>query len=513
MPTTRDCVVGIDVGTTSAKAVVIDDRSRVLGEAAQEYPTRYVGPSGAEQDPRHWWKASCRCVRAALDAAGVPATAVAAVAVSSQAPSVVALDARRQPLGPALLWLDRRGEQACRDRAAEGDRVVAVTGNRLDPYYAAPKLAWLLDNQPGLRSLVDSVVFAAGYVVHELTGVLCADTGHAGLSLLYDLRAGRWSEELARLWNLRSGWLPPLADPTEVVGSVRAEAAEATGLPRGTPVVAGLVDGAAASLESGVVAHGDVCEMTGQSTVVNAAVEASQASGLTGSLSVMPYVVPGRHLVFGSMVATGGILAWFRSRLGRGETFADLDELAATARPGAGGVLLLPYFLGERSPVWDSDARGAFVGMSLGTTRADLVRAILEGSAYGLAHNLAELASLGLRPPALRVVGGGARGRTWNRIKADVTGLAVELPRQSAGAPVGAALAAASGVGLVDDLADAARERFSVAERIEPDPDRHADYQRRYRVYRELHPALRTVHSMLAELRDADLTSADGGGS
>ncbi|MGH3658966.1 MAG: xylulokinase, partial [Micromonosporaceae bacterium] len=420
-------VIGVDVGTTSAKAVVVDDSWRVRGEAREEYPTTYLPGNGAEQDPDDWWAASARCVAEALSRAGVAARDVAAVGVSSQAPSVVLLDSGGTPLRPALIWMDRRGQAECDARTAESARVVELTGNRPDPYYAAGKLAWLLRDDPSLAGRTRAVVMANGYVTYRLTGVLATDTGHAGLTLLGDLDTAGWSDELIELWGVPPHWLSPLHAPTDVVGTVTADAAAATGLAAGTPVIAGLVDGVAASLEAGVVAHGDVCEMTGQSTVVNAAVRTDVARRSTGALSVMPYPVAGHHLVFGAMVATGGILRWFRDEFGAGDgssdgsggggsaggdAFAALDELAGTAPPGAGGLVMLPYFLGERAPIWDSDARGAVVGLSMSTSRADLVRAILEGTAYGLAHNLAELAELGLRPAALRIVGGGARGRT-----------------------------------------------------------------------------------------------------
>lgn len=502
----RPVVVGVDVGTTSAKAVVVDGSWRVRGQASQEYPTRFVAGSGAEQDADDWWRATASCVATALSAAGVAATDVAAVGVSSQAPTVVLLDADGEPLGPALVWMDRRGQSECVRRRGDTDRVVELTGNRPDSYYAAPKLAWLLREDPGLANRAATMVMVAGYVVHRLTGVVSADTTHAGLSLLNDLDAGGWSAEMAELWGVPRAWLPPLSEPSTVVGTVRPDAAAATGLAAGTPVIAGLVDGAAASVEAGVVAHGDVCEMTGQSTVVNAAVEIASARQSTGALSVMPYPIPGHHLVFGAMVATGGILRWFRDELtedgvGSADTYAALDALAGTAPLGSGGLVMLPYFLGERSPIWDSDARGAFVGLSMSTSRADLVRAILEGTAYGLAHNLEEMAAFGLRPTTLRVVGGGARGRTWNQIKADVTGVPVEVPAESMGAPVGTALVAAAGVGLLTDLVGVAGARYAVGERYEPDPARHAAYRRRYQIYRELYPSLTKVHQMLAELR------------
>ncbi|SDT20367.1 xylulokinase [Actinopolymorpha singaporensis] len=544
-------VVGVDVGTTGVKAVVADAGGRVLAEAGEEYPTRYVPPHGAEQEPDDWWSATARCVagalRSAAETSGLSPAAVECVGVSSQAPSVVVLDRSGVPVGPALLWLDRRGQAECRARAESAADVVAATGNRMDAYFAAPKLAWLLAERPEVRRAGAAVVMANGYVVHRLTGVPTCDTGHQGLTLLADLDTGRWSDALVDLWGIPRAWLPEAVDPGTVVGRVGAEAGRVTGLLAGTPVVAGAVDGAAAALEAGLARHGDVCEMTGQSTVVNAAVEAGRLRrDALGTMSVLPYPLPGHHLVYGSMVATGGILRWFRDEFGdrevraaesgsagsgsagsgsgsAGSVFAALDALAATAPVGSGGLVLLPYFLGERSPVWNADARGALVGLSMASRRAEVVRAILEGTAYGLAHNLDELARLGLRPAVLRSVGGGARGRTWNQIKADVTGLPVEVPPNTRGAPVGVALVAAAGVGLVADLAQAVAARSRPGEgagsavgaaqegraadavrHYSPDPGRHKAYQRYYAVYRELYPALRRSYDLLAEARAAD---------
>jgi xylulokinase len=521
-------VVGVDVGTTGVKAVLTDRDGRVVAEAGEEYPTRYVEGNGAEQDPGDWWQASARCVAACLGSAGVAPLDVEGVGVSSQAPSVVVLDGSGAPVGPALLWLDRRGHGECAARLDAAADVVAATGNRLDAYFAAPKLSWLLATHPEVRRSGATVLMANGYVVHRLTGVPTCDTGHQGLTLLGDLDTGRWSQPLLDLWGVPRGWLPEAVHPCTVVGRVDAEAARATGLLPGTPVVAGAVDGAAAGLEAGLARHGDLCEMTGQSTVVNAAFQADRLRrDALGAMSVLPYPVPGHHLVYGSMVSTGGILRWFRDEFGdrerglagpllgsptdplagaEGDAFAALDALAGTAPVGSGGVVLLPYFLGERSPIWDADARGALVGLSMASRRADVVRAILEGTAYGLAHNLDELGRLGLRPATLRSVGGGAKGQTWNQIKADVTGLPVEVSPHTRGAPVGAAMVAAAGVGLVGDLAATVSERARASaasvRRFEPDAERHAAYQRYYAVYRELYPALRRSYELLTAARD-----------
>ncbi|HZC27933.1 MAG TPA: FGGY family carbohydrate kinase [Actinopolymorphaceae bacterium] len=514
-------VIGVDVGTTGVKAVLLSATGQLLAEAGEEYVTHYVEPGGAEQDPDDWWRTTARSIAGVLNRGGVPAGDVAGVGVSSQAPSVVVVDAAGRPVRPALLWLDRRGRAGCEARAAHAAEILARTGNRLDAYFAAPKLAWLLAAEPGVRRAGRQVLMANGYVVRMLTGHATCDTGHAGLTLLGDLATGHWSADLAELWGVPAAWLPKVAEPSAVAGTVTPEAASATRLLAGTPVVTGVVDGAAASLEAGLASHGDVCEMTGQSTVVNAAVDVARLRhDALGTVSVLPYPIRGHHLVYGSMVATGGILRWFREEFGDreralagpdGDAFGALDQLAGEAPLGSGGLVLLPYFLGERSPIWDADARGALVGLSMGSRRSDVVRAILEGTAYGLAHNLDELARLGLRPAVLRSVGGGAKGRTWNQIKADVTGLPIELPYEARGAPVGAALVAAAGVGIVDDLAATVRARTQVAERIEPDTGRHAAYQPYVRIYRDLYPSLRRTYEQLAALRSAPTRDPAGG--
>jgi xylulokinase len=509
--------IGVDIGTTATKAVLLGPNSRVVAESARaEHMTSFLPnvPSTAEQDPDDWWLGTVRCIKQVLELASLEPRQVAAVAVSSQAPCVVLVDYDGQPVHPALLWMDRRSDKQCRDRSGADQEIRQLTGNTPDPYYAAPKVAWLLENEPSLKTRVSTVLVANGYVNLRLTGTRTIDTCHAGLTLLAELREVRWSSRLAEIWGIPMDWLPPIKQPTAVQGKVTTEAAAATGLLTGTPVVTGLVDGAAASLEAGVADAGDICEMTGQSTVLNAGVPYEVLAKGIGTLSVCAYPIPGLYLLFGSMVSTGGILRWFRDQFGHlevaeaikkeGDPFTLLDELAGTAPVGSGGLILLPYFLGERAPVWDTDARGALVGLSMSTQRADVVRAILEGTAYGLNHNLEEMRKLGLVPPVLRIVGGGARGKIWNQIKADVTGLPVEVPTETIGAPVGSALVAAVGAGLIDDLAQGVRSRYHARDQVLPDMAHHKKYQRYYKLYKELYPALSGTFRRLAQLRYAE---------
>ncbi len=520
-------VIGVDVGTTATKAVLLDRDLRILAESAsREHATTYPPghASGAEQDPDDWWKGCAAAIREVIELAKAGPGDVAAVAVSSQAPCATLLDRDGTPVRPALIWMDRRSGGQCRARAAHEPTVRRLTGNAIDPYYAAAKLAWLVEQEPETRRRTYRVVMANGYVAFRLTGVHSIDEGHAGLTGLAGTPQVRWERELLELWGIPPDWMPPIAHPTAVLGGVTAAAASATGLRQGTPVVAGLVDAVAASLEAGLADAGDVCDMTGQSTVLNAAVPYQVLAKGIGTFTTCAYPIPGLFLLAGTMVATGGILRWFRDQLGAaatssdlptpalraavaealahaGDRFSVLDRLAATAPPGSNGLVLLPYFLGERSPIWDSDARGLLFGLSMSTTRADVVRAILEGTAYGLNHNLEEMRNLGLRFPTLKVVGGGALGRTWNQIKADVTGLPVEVPAEARGATVGSALVAAVGAGILPSLAVGVRQRYRVGETLPVDPGRHATYQGYYGLYRRLYPALVESFRELARVR------------
>ncbi len=529
------CVIGVDIGTTATKAVLLNRDLRILAESASnEHPTAYPAghSSAAEQDPDDWWKGSAAAIREVIELAKAAPGDVAAVGVSSQAPCATLLDREGTPVRPALIWMDRRSDAQCRARGAQEVAARKLTCNAIDPYYAAAKLAWLVENEPETRRRTHRVVMANGYVAFRLTGVHSIDEGHAGLTCLAGTPQVRWERELLELWGIPPEWLPPIVHPTAVLGGVTEAAGAATGLRQGTPVVAGLVDAIAASLEAGLAEAGDVCDMTGQSTVLNAVVPYEVLAKGIGSFTTGAYPIPGLFWLAGTMVATGGILRWFRDQFGAratcpdlptpelreavlealaqtGDRFSALDRLAATAPPGSNGLLLLPYFLGERSPIWDSDARGVLLGLSMSTTRADVVRAVLEGTAYGLNHNLEEMRNMGLRFPTLRVVGGGALGRIWNQIKADVTGLPVEVPAETRGATVGTALTAAAGVGLIPSLAEGVRQRYRVGETIPVDSARHGLYQSYYGLYRKLYPALVETFRELARVRQCTPT---GGG-
>jgi xylulokinase len=509
MEMSKDRLIGIDVGTTSTKAIVCDPEGLLLAQASQEYPTHYPHPNWAEQDPADWWRATCSVLRRIFAERSIDPQRVAGVSVSCQAPSMAPVDEQSQPLRLALIWMDRRSEPQCNWlREQVGEEVITHTnGGRVDPYYLAPKLLWFKENEPALYRRTHQVLQANGYVVHQLCGAFSMDLSHAPLALFYDSLRLTWSAPLLERMGLDAAKLPPLQPCSAVVGQVTPAASAATGLAVGTPIVAGMTDGTAAGLEAGLVRVGDAVEMTGQSTVL---LICSDRPYLGDALIPLGHAIPGRHLVVGALVASGGALRWFRDQLGEVERqeaarlgvdpFELLSQAATQSPPGANRLIFLPYMYGERSPIWDSDARGVFFGLSLATQKADLVRAIMEGAAFGLRHNV-EVATAGGFPLAnLACVGGGARSSLWNQIKADVLNRPIHLPRAATGAPLGDAIVAAAGVGLYPNIESAVAGMVRAGALHQPRTEWTARYDALYQVYVSLYPSLKSAFQQLARL-------------
>lgn len=480
--------LGIDVGTTTVKASIVDTAGFVLASAATAYPTDFVRPSWVEQDPEQWWRAT-RDVVAKLGQLGGPGllTEVAGVSVSAQAPTLLGLDADGLPVRPALIWMDRRAdaESTALAEAIGPGRWTEITGNRPDPFYVAPKVRWLRDHEPEAFGRVRTWIQINGYLAYRLTGVVTMDEQHASILGIRDLRRGDWDSAILAEIGADAVQFPAVHAATDVIGAITRDAADATGLRAGTPVVAGTVDSAAAAIEAGVIRPGDAAEMSGTSTVVVLPVAElrSQSEFIT-----MASVVPGQWLFLAAMVATGASLGWLKNLIRDESDFDELTARAAASEPG--GLVFLPYMMGERSPIWDSAARGTFIGLTLGTDADQLVRAVLEGTAFALRHNLEVADGYGLKPAQLRSIGGPASSDAWCQIKADVTGLPIVRMRATTGATFGDAILAAVGTGG-GDLVEAVRTAAVVEREFEPNPAAAARYDRLYEVYRSAYDHLR----------------------
>jgi xylulokinase len=493
-------LLGIDVGTSSVKAVLLDLRGNLCAVCQAEYPLHHIRPAWVEEDPEDWWRATCQAVREALAKVPHAPERVLGLAVSSQAPTLLPLDRAGRPLRPAMIWMDRRAEaEAARLTELLGaEEIHRITGNRPDAFYIAARLLWLRNHEPEVLKQTWQFVQVNGYVNYRLTGRLTMDPAHAVLLQMRNYATSEWSQALCSACGVEPGQFPEVVEAHRVQGEVTVEAAQATGLRAGTPVMAGTVDSASAALEVGVVEPGIAAEMTGTSTVVII----PNDSGLTEpALIAMPHALPGIHLLLGAMVSSGGCLRWFRDQLGQpevqaaAERKADAFDLltgpAAQVPLGSDGVIFLPYMMGERSPLWHTNARGVFFGLSLATRKAALTRSILEGAAFALRHNVEVALGAGAEVREMRSVGGCSRSDLWNQIKADVLGLPLLLPRTSVGSPFGAAILAGMGAGAFPDVRKSLLEMIRLDRRFEPNQANHEKYSRIYQVFRDIYRHLK----------------------
>lgn len=493
-------LLGIDIGTTAAKAALFDVDGRLQAVGSAEYPLHHIRPGWVEQQPEDWWQATCSAIRQALSQVEQGAERIAGICVSAQAPTLIALDSDGQPLRPALIWMDRRAEAevAELENLLGANNIYRVTGNRPDAFYVAAKHRWFMKHEPDLLARTKTFLQITGYINYRLTGLMSLDTAHAALLQLRDYATGAWSLELMAACGVEPQQFPPARPAHEILGEVSASAAEATGLRAGTPVMVGTVDGAAAALEAGAAGAGVAAEMTGTSTVMIM----PNDKGVTESAFIaMPHALPGINLLLGAMVSSGASLRWFRDQFAETEretaskTQADAFDLltaqAAQVPAGSEGLIFLPYMMGERSPLWNTNARGVLFGLSLATPKAAVIRAILEGTAFALRHNVEVAQQAGVPINEVRSVGGGTRSALWNQIKADVLGVPVLLPEASVGAPFGDALVAGLGVGIYADVLKTVHEIIKIKTRYEPNPTNHTRYTEQYALFRSIYEHLR----------------------
>ncbi|MGA3179850.1 MAG: FGGY-family carbohydrate kinase [Verrucomicrobiota bacterium] len=502
-------LLGIDVGTSSVKAALLDPRGSLHALGQAEYPLHHLRPAWVEQDPDDWWSGACTAINQALAKVPHGAQRVLGLAVSCQAPALLPLDHSGRPLRPAMIWMDRRAEAETLQlaRLIGADQIHQVTGNRPDALYVAARLLWLRNHEPEILSRTWQFVQVNGYINYRLTGQLTLDPSNAVLLQMRDYHKQEWSQPLCSACGVEPSQFPNVMPAHAVQGELTQQAAQATGLRVGTSVMVGTVDSAAAALEVGVVEPGIAAEMTGTSTVVII----PNNRGLTEpALIAMPHALPGIHLLLGAMVASGGCLRWFRDQFGqpelqaaseaKGDAFDLLTGQAAQVPVGSGGVIFLPYMMGERSPLWHTNARGVFFGLSLATPKAALVRSILEGTAFALRHNIEVALRAGAQVRELRSVGGCSRSDLWNQIKADVLGLPLLLPRSSVGSPFGAAVLAGMGVGVFPDVRKSLLEMVQLDRRFDPNQANHERYTRSYHVFRDIYDHLKGDFDHLASV-------------
>ncbi len=509
----REYVLAHDLGTTGNKATLYDRAGALIGGAFYGYGTEYAHTGWAEQNPEDWWQAVCASTRQLLAQTRVRADQIACIVFSGQMMGCVAVDRNARPLRQAIIWADQRAvaqERWVGERIGPQE-VYRITGHRLSASYSLCKMLWLRDHQREIYEAAFKFLHAKDAMVARLSGAFVTDPSDASGMNLYDLEGGVWSERILEAVGLDPGRLPELRRSIDVVGEVRPEVADEVGVVAGTPVVIGGGDGACAAAGAGVVSEGAAYNYVGSSSWIALATPKPIYDPDYRTFT-FGHVVPGSFMPTGTMQAAGASYQWTRDQLCPVEVQAaerlgvspyELMNLEAEkSPPGANGLLFLPYLMGERSPRWNPRARGGFVGLTIRHTRADMVRAVLEGVTLNLRVILDAFRAQGTQIEAMRLIGGGARGRFWNGMMASVYGVPVQrLEILEEATSMGAALAGGVGVGLYPDFGMSA-EMNPVAEVIAPDPAAQAVYEALNPIFEAAYEALVPVYEMMGGVLD-----------
>jgi xylulokinase len=488
----------MDVGTGGTRAVLIDAKGAIVASAQAEHAAfRAERPGWAEQDPEDWWRAAQIAIRETLEQAGgaeAVASQIGGIGLTGQMHGAVMLDAAGEVLRPALIWCDQRTGPQCDwlHRELGREHLIELVANPALPNFTLTKLLWVREHQPEIYAKIAHILCPKDYVRFRLTGVYAMDVQEASGTLLLDVAHRRWSSEVAKAAGVSEEWLPELFESPEVCAKISPEGAAATGLSSGTPVVAGAGDQGAGAVGMGILEPGSVSVTIGTSGVVFAAT-ALPTKDPQGRLHTFCHAVPGRWHVMGVTQAAGLSLRWLRDLLDPQASYDMLTAEAAKVPAGSDGLLYTPYLLGERTPHLDSHATAAFVGLNAGHTRGHLVRAVLEGVAYSLKDSFTLFDELGIPVKGVRLGGGGARGPLWRQIQADIYGHACDVLVAEEGGAYGAALLAGVGGGGWADVEAACAAAITVASQIEPRGDAVERYQRGYKGFRQVYPALKDI--------------------
>ena len=494
-------LLGIDVSTTGAKALLVDAGGAVLGVANTPLTLSTPRPLWSEQDPYEWWAGAAASVRAVLAETGAAAGDIAAIGLTGQMHGLVLLDDAGHVLRPAMLWNDGRTQAQCDEmRARIGrERLIQLTGNDALTGFTAPKILWVQEHEPDVWARTRHILLPKDYIRYRLTGEYASDRAGGSGTILFDLKTRTWSPEMLATLEIPAAMLPATFEGPQVTGHVTAAAAEETGLRAGTPVVGGGGDQAAQATGVGAVEPGIIALTLGTSGVVFAATPDALVEP-QGRLHAFCHTVPGRWHFMGVMLSAAGSLQWHRDTLAPDLPFDALVDEAASVAPGSEGLLFLPYLTGERTPHPDPLARAAWVGLTIRHNRAHMTRAVLEGVAFGIKDSFTLIQGAGLGSiDQVRISGGGARSPLWRQIIADVLGVELVTVNTAEGAAFGAALCAAVGAGLYASLPEACQAAIQVTGRTEPSVQ-SASYANYYPIYRGLYPALSSSFAALGAL-------------
>lgn len=496
----KELLLGIDIGTSSCKAAVFKKNGEVAAAANAGYQVSYPKPGYAEQNPDDWWKAVCKATKECMEKGSVNPSDIAGIGVDGLSWAAVAVDRHGNVLANTPLWMDNRSAGICEkvNREIGEEEIFRVSGNPLTAQYTTGKVLWYQENRPEVYQETHKILQSNSFIVYRLTGQFSQDVCQSYGWHCFDMEHGVWDEGMRKAMGIPEEFLPEISPCHAVVGTVTKKAAEECGLTEGIPVVAGALDAACGTIGAGVLHNGETQEQGGQAGGISICIDTYKADP---RLILSHYVIPGSWILQGGTTGGGGVMRWMEQEFGDYErmmasglgksSLVQFNEIAGRVAPGSDGVVFLPYMSGERTPIWDPDAKGVFYGLDFSKTKGHLVRAAMEGVAYSVRHNLEAAEAAGASVKVLRSMGGSANSLLWTQMKSDITGKPIQVPDSDTATTLGAAILAGVGVGLYRDFEEAVDKTVTVKRVHEPNQEVKAAYDKGYEIYLELYRNLR----------------------
>jgi xylulokinase len=494
-------VIGIDLGTSSVKALLVDRDGHVIGEASESYPLIQPKSGYSEQDPEEWVAQSLNALRRLIEESGVEPADVKGISFSGQMHGLVLLDSEHKVLRNAILWNDTRTTRQCREiEATLGEHLLAVTRNPALEGFTLPKMLWVRQHEPELFAKAALFLLPKDYLRYRLTGELGMDYSDAAGTLLLDVAGRRWSSEVLKAFELDESLCPKLIASTEYVGTLLPEMAERSGLLSTVQVFGGGADNACGATGAGILGAGETLCSIGTSGVILSYEETADAY-YAGQVHFFNHAEPDAFYAMGVTLAAGSSLSWYRDTFTPGRSFDELLAEAGDIEAGAGGLLFTPYLSGERTPHADSSIRGSFVGIDLRHSKGHFTRAVLEGITFSLRESIEILRSAGKKIEKIVSIGGGARSELWLQIQADIFNAQVVRLKSEQGPAMGAAMLAAAGLGWYSSLKACAAQFLAPAASYEPTPEKVKLYNELYSLYQEVYGNTKSLNEQLAPFR------------
>ena len=483
--------IGIDLGTSAMKLLLADENGTIRNTAVREYPLLFPHPGWSEQEPKAWWGALQSGLQELLS--GFDASEVVGIGVGGQMHGLVALDKDDNVIRPAILWNDGRTAEETEwlNTAIGKETLSKYTGNIVFAGFTAPKILWMQKHEPENFARISKIMLPKDYINYRLTGVHACDYSDASGMLLLDVEHKRWSKEMLSICGVTEEQLPHLYESYDVIGTVKEEVAATLGIPASVKVVAGAGDNAAAAVGTGTVGNGACNISLGTSGTIFISSDSFGVDPLNG-LHAFAHADGHWHLM-GCMLSAASCNKWFCEEILKTSDYAS-EQIDMEENLGQNRVFFLPYLMGERSPINDVDARGTFVGLSLDTTRRDMVQAVLEGVAFAIRDSFEVARSIGVRIDCSKVCGGGAKSPVWRKMLCNILNIPLDLPQTEQGPGMGGAMLAMVGAGLYPSVEACADALVSVKETIYPDPEHAAKYEAQYRKFRKIYPSVKDLY-------------------